>query len=372
MRWWRPPATLRWRLTALYGALFLAAGAALLTITYLLVSRQLHGGVEPPEPSPPFAGSSVLRDALAQQRDDTLHQLIVQSAVALGLMAVIAGGLGWIVAGRALRPLRDITATAQRLSTRNLDERIDLRGPHGELKELADTFDAMLSRLGDAFEAQRRFVANASHELRTPLTVQRAAIDVALADPHPTVDSLTTMALRVRAATERHEHLIASLLLLARGQGGIARYDDVDLAAAVEAALAAVRDDAGARGVRVAAGLRPATLLGDRTLLERLAGNLLDNAVRYNVPDGWLTVDTGDTGDGVVLRVTNSGPVVPPDRVDELFQPFRRLAPDRSGTRHGLGLSIVASIAAAHHGTCAAEARPDGGLDITVTLPASP
>jgi signal transduction histidine kinase len=406
--------TLRWRLTALYGGLFLAAGIVLLAITYVLVSRQLDERTIHATPSPPgdvTAGelgrvdeldelneldrefgldlpldvepdlelgdgdgprltvAGLLRDALDSQREEALNDLLTQSAIALAIVAVVAGGLGWVVAGRALRPLREITATARRLSTDNLDQRIALRGPRGELTELADTFDAMLTRLSAAFEAQRSFVANASHELRTPLAVQRAAIDVALADPEPSVESLTAMAVRVRAATERHERVIASLLALARSQGGIERWEDVDLAAVAATAW----PDAAARGLRFTPRLDPAPLRGDRVLLERLAANLIDNAVRYNIEGGWLTVETaGDPATGTVtLRVTNSGPPVPPERVAELFQPFRRLGDARTGGT-GLGLSIVAAIAQAHHGTCAARARPDGGLEIAVRLPVRP
>jgi signal transduction histidine kinase len=392
-----PPATLRWRLTALYGGLLLAAGIAILVITYLLVSQRLEGrkirsDISPEEMTPqdiehlnrefgvdidPSVGegdrpvdlNAILGDALDEDRNQTLNELLTQSLIALAIVAVVAGVLGWLIAGRVLRPLRDITATARRLSTDNLDERIGLRGPRDELSELADTFDAMLARLAAAFEAQRRFVANASHELRTPLTVQRAAIDVALAAPHPTVESLTAMAIRVRNATERHERVIGSLFALAHSQTGIERYEEVDLAAVAATAW----PDEGTNGVRFTPQLSPARLRGDRVLLERLAANLIDNGVRYNVAGGWLNVETfSDPASGIVtLRVANSGPQVPPERVTELFQPFRRLGDARKGGT-GLGLSIVAAIAQAHHGTCAARARPEGGLEIAVRLPVSP
>jgi signal transduction histidine kinase len=455
----RPRGSLRLRLTALYGGLFLVAGVALLAITYALVAGQLNRrGAGPPDlgslplQEPPEGlddglfgsgdaaagpgerlrdGLDLLREvtgqAVARQREEALDQLLVQSAIALGITAVLAIGLGWVVAGRALRPVREITATARRLSTHNLDERIALRGGGGELKELADTFDAMLARLAAAFEAQRRFAANASHELRTPLTVQRAAIDVALA--HPSTESLTAMAVRLRAATERHERLIAGLLVLARSQAGVASREEVDLAAVAAAALAAATapaearagDDAGdapgaegtasraggpegasrgpdsggapdgvsgagdpagaarADGFRKTAGptaerrLGAARLSGDPVLLERLAANLVDNAVRHNVPGGRLVVETYGDGRNAVLRVANSGPPVPQQDVPALFEPFRRLAPDRTGppTGFGLGLSIVAAVCAAHHGTCVARARSEGGLDVTVTLPAA-
>jgi signal transduction histidine kinase len=357
--------TLRRRLTALYGALFFAAGVTMLTIVYVVLSRRI-----PRVPRIPVGRIAVRREVrqlllaeLTNQRDRALHELLIGSLIALAIVTVVAGALGWAVAGRALRPVRDITATAQRLSTHNLDERINLDGPPDELKELADTFDAMLDRLSSAFESQRQFVANASHELRTPLTVQRAAIDVALDDPEPTVDKLRTMALRLRDATDRNEHLIESLLTLARSQAGVERFDEVDLADVARTTLAA----APARGVTVQPQLHNAPTRGDRALLERLAANLTDNALRHNVPGGWVRVETAADGHTAMLRVSNSSPPVPTELVEQLFVPFRRFDADRTG--HGLGLSIVAAVVTAHHGRRFARALPDGGLEITVVLP---
>lgn len=363
-------STLRWRLTALYGALFLAAGVTMLTIVYVLLSRRI-----PRAPRVNIGGVAVRREvrqailrALNNQRERALHELVVQSLIALAVVTVVAGVLGWVVAGRALRPLRDITATAQRLSTHNLGERINLSAADGELKELADTFDGMLDRLSNAFDAQRQFVANASHELRTPLTVQRAAIDVALDDPAPTVEKMRTMALRLRDSTDRNEHLIASLLTLARSQAGIERFDDVDVAGAARAAIAA----APTRDVTVQPVLGPAMVRGDRSLIERLIGNLVDNAVRHNVQHGWVQVETSSDGHDAFIRVANSGPLLPPERVEELFIPFHRMAGDRGRDGYGLGLSIVAAIVDAHHGMRSAFARPDGGLEVTILLPVWP
>ncbi|MFG1999309.1 sensor histidine kinase [Spirillospora sp. NPDC048911] len=339
----------------------------LVAITYALLASRLQAAAPPDLPELPFRPEGlpggVLDEALARQRDQTLDQLLAQSMVALAIASVIAVALGWVVAGRALRPLRDITATARRLSTDNLDERIGLGGPRDEVKELADTFDAMLARLAAAFEAQRRFVANASHELRTPLTVQRAAVDVALAEP--SLRSLTAMAVRVRAATQRHERLIASLLTLARSERGVEHYEDVDLAETVQTVL--VGTDT--RDLKVVPRLRPAPVRGDPALLERLAVNLLDNAVRHNTADGWIEVRVRSENGAVTLHVANSGSVVPAEKVDMLFEPFRRHAPDRSAGGHGLGLSIVAAIVEAHGGNCSASARPEGGLEVTVGLP---
>lgn len=376
----RSSHSLRWRLTALYGGLFLAAGITMLTIVYALLSRRLPSAprvnipaIEARDNLPPRvirALNSVraLRNTVNHQRENALHQLINQSLIALAVVTVVAAVLGWLVAGRALRPLRDITATARRLSTQNLGERINLRGPDDELKELADTFDGMLDRLAGAFNAQRQFVANASHELRTPLTVQRAAIDVALDDPAPTIESMRTMALRLRDATDRNEHLIASLLTLARSQAGIERFDDLDLAGVVRAAIATTATS----GVTINQSLAPASLWGDRGLLERLVGNLLDNAIRHNVQDGWILVETASDGQYATLRVANSGPTVPSERVDELFVPFHRMAGDRGREGYGLGLSIVAAVVDAHHGSRVARALPGGGLEVTVVLPALP
>ena len=376
----RLPGSLRWRLTALYGGLFVLAGVTLTAITYVLVAGRLprNGSLlDIPLPSIPDLRRGpqgviqAIEDARAHDRSEALRQLITQSAIALGIVAVVAVLLGWLVAGRALRPIREITATARRLSTHNLDERINLAGPPGELKELADTFDAMLTRLSAAFEAQRRFAANVSHELRTPLTVQRAAIDVALADP--SIESLQTMALRLRAANERQEHVIASLLTLARSQAGIERHESVDLATTVASAIDGAAGEIAERGIRVDRQLHLALLSGDPALLERLVANLVHNAVRHNEPGGWVGLDTGSDGRTVMLRVSNTGPVVPAERVGQLFEPFRRNAPDRTGAPagYGLGLSIVSAITAAHGGSCTAQARPGGGLDVAIGLPVS-
>jgi signal transduction histidine kinase len=377
--------TVRFQLTALYGTLFVVSGALLLGITYWLVASRNEkavvrgrcekaGGIPAECAVPPEARN--LARQLNRERTAWLHHLLTYSGVALGVTVVVSIGLSWLAAGRVLRPLRRITATARSLSTENLHERIGLTGPDDELKELGDTFDAMLARLDGAFDAQRRFIANASHELRTPLTVQRAAVDVALADRAPTVDSLRTMAEQIRAGTQRQERLIESLLALARGQRGVEHWDRLDLADIVGETLEA----AGARpsGLRITQDLAPAAVLGDRTLLDQLTANLVDNATRHNVPGGWVSVRT-DVRDGrALLRVANSGPVIEPDAVESLFQPFRRLGADRTADRTsrgsapgvGLGLSIVAAIAAAHHGTVAARPLAQGGLEVVVMLPA--
>jgi signal transduction histidine kinase len=313
-------------------------------------------------------------------RDKALHELLVQSSVALGIMAVGSIGLGWVVAGRALQPLAQVTSTARHLSEDNLHQRLDLQGPPDELKELADTFDTMLGRLESAFDGQRRFVANASHELRTPLSIQRTLVDVALADPDATTEDLRAMAVSVREAVDRSERLIEGLLVLARSERATFERTACDLAAVAGLALDQVREEASERSIQLSTHLEPAPLSGNRVLLERLATNLLQNAVRHNSDgsggsDGaWVEVSTLIDAGSAVLRVRNSGPVVPATEVPGLFEPFRRLTRDRTGSSRGvgLGLSIVRAVALAHGGSVEATAPSTGGLEVEVRLPAPP
>ena len=392
--------SIRLRLTLVYGGMFLAAGAVLLALNYALVQRSLHretgavGMVVTPGPDEPLPGAidfvrpapvpgqvvttdgRRLEDVLGafeeQLREETLHQLVVQSGLALGLMALASVGLGWALAGRVLRPIQDMTATARRLSDTNLHERLALDGPADELKELADTFHAMLARLEAAFQSQRQFVANASHELRTPLAIQRTLVDVALADPDATPEELRAMAASVRDAVDRSEHLIEGLLLLARSQQGLGAVAPVDLAQLVGVAVDQASPEAEGAGISIRRDLRPAQITGNRLLLEQLAANLVQNAVRHNVPGGWVEVVTAATGGQATLTVRNSGDRIPSDAVPGLFEPFRRLSGDRVGPRggHGLGLSIVQAVTTAHQGQVRAEPLDDGGLAVVVTLPA--
>jgi signal transduction histidine kinase len=379
--------------------MFLAAGAVLLTLNYALVQRGLHRqtgpvgvelppGLEGPAPGEitfirpaPTPGELVVSDGRpleevlgqfeAKLRNEALHELVVQSGLALGLMALASVGLGWMLAGRVLRPIQDMTATARRLSDTNLHERLAMEGPADELKELADTFDDMLGRLEAAFESQRRFVANASHELRTPLAIQRTLVDVALADPDATPEDLRAMAASVRDAVDRSERLIDGLLVLARSQQGVGATTPLDLAAIAGSAVDQAATEIKARDISLRRDLQPAPLSGNRVLLEQLAANLVGNAVRHNVQGGWMEVTTAATDGGVTLRVSNGGTPVAPEQVDRLFEPFQRLAPDRVGTGrgHGLGLSIVKAVALAHRGSVRAEALDAGGLSVTVSLP---
>jgi signal transduction histidine kinase len=378
----------RSRLTLLYVSLFTLGGVALVFITYLLVANTLH-----PATAPRIAprvqraldqclqatrtgGASVMpkcaavytngvQAGAAAQRSATLSHLLTYSLLSLAGATVLAGIAGWIVAGRILRPVHRLTVAARAASEQNLSQRIALQGPRDELRELADTFDTMLGRLDRAFSSQRQFIANASHELRTPLTVMRTAMDVVLAKPEPTREELVSMAAEVRQAVDHSERLIEVLLILARNDQARALTDPLDLATVAEDAL----EGRTASTITTTAALGEAPVTGDTVLLERLVANLLDNAERYNNPGGTVSITTTTDGTGSLVRVVNTGLVVPPDQVERLFLPFTRLD-DR--TRHdgfGLGLALVASIAAVHSGSVRAIAIPAGGLDITVRLP---
>jgi signal transduction histidine kinase len=399
-----PRHTIRLRLTLLYGGLFLASGTGLLIITYVLVAHQLPPfvvnhpqavgtGVGPgtmisgpraaacaPAQSVPVTPAQFARCArqaqafIASQRAAELNQLLTKSGIALAIMAVISIGLGWLVAGRVLRPLRTITTAAQRLSASSLHQRLALAGPDDELKELSDTFDGLLARLEASFAAQRQFVANASHELRTPLARQRAVVEVALADRERTVASLSHACRRVLAAGEQQERLIEALLTLARSQRGLGRREPVELAAITGDAVQSRLAEAGRRGLTVHDDLSPGLALGDARLAERLVANLLDNALRHNTPGGWVRVRTGSRAGHAVLSVANSGPAIAPAQLGGLFEPFQRLGADRTGGHDGLGLglSIVRAIADAHQARLRARALPAGGLDVQIRFPAIP
>jgi signal transduction histidine kinase len=311
-----------------------------------------------------------LKRVRRQLETAALNQIAAQSGAALAVMALVSIGLGWLVAGRVLRPLAAITATARRLEGSTLHERLHFQGPQDELKELADTFDQMLGRLDAAFETQRRFVANASHELRTPLAIARTEVDVALADPDTAPDELRAMAGRVLEANQRSERLIEGLLTLARSERQLRAREPVDLSVAAADALEVAAREVERLGLRVSRMLGAAPVAGDRALLERLVANLVENAVRHNRPGGWVEVDTGRAGPLAVVRVANGGPPIPPDQVATLFEPFRRLEADRTGSDRGagLGLSIVKAVAAAHGGRATARPLEDGGLEVTVEL----
>jgi signal transduction histidine kinase len=381
-----PAPTIRLRMTALYGLVFLILGAVLLTIGYELVRHNLDTpgdyrrelqklGIVPPgffgRPAGFAPGSTGARiaDAIrAQLRSDALHRLLVEYVVALGAMTIVSVVAGWLVAGRALRPLRDITATARRVSGENLGERIGLKGPADELRELADTFDGMLSRLDGAFASQRHFVANASHELRTPLAIMRTEVDVSLADPDASVEDLRRMGDAVRETTDRCERLIEGLLMLARSEAAIGRDAPVEISALAADCITDLRARAEEAHVSVRDELAPAWTRGEPALLERMIANLVDNGIRHNEPGGWLRVSTWSRGRSVHLTVSNGGPRIAPEDAATLAEPFRRL--DRGAGGFGLGLSIVRSVVEAHGGTLEVSAPDEGGLVVQIELPA--
>jgi signal transduction histidine kinase len=307
----------------------------------------------------------------AAQRATDSHQLLVNSGIALAIVAVLALLAGWLVAGRMLRPIRTITRTAQRISSTSLHERLALDGPPDELKELGDTLDDLFGRLDAAFEAQRHFVANASHELRTPLTAERNLLQVALDDPNTSAESWRSTAKELLDSNDEHKHLIEALLALASSESGLEQREQTDLADICRTALARPSIDTGRLALRVETALHPAPLDGDPRLVERLVTNLVDNAIWHNVAGGHVQIST-DTVDGkAVLTVTNTGPIIAPSEIDRLFRPFQRLDPRRTHHKsgHGLGLSIVRAIATSHNAAVSARPLPDGGLSVTVTFP---
>jgi signal transduction histidine kinase len=307
----------------------------------------------------------------AVQRAADSHQLLVNSGIALAIVAVLALLAGWLVAGRMLRPIRTITRTAQRISSTSLHERLALAGPQDELKELGDTLDGLFARLEAAFEAQRHFVANASHELRTPLTAERTLLQVALDDPDTTIGAWRSTAKEVLASSDEQARLIEALLTLASSESGLTGREPVDLAAAVGATLADLQPEIDRLGIHIDGAAIPAPLDGDSLLVERLVANLLTNAVRHNVAGGRVEVVTGLTDGTAVLSVTNTGPRIPPAEVERLFQPFQRLNRRRANYKdgHGLGLSIVRAIAIAHGATITAQSELRGGLSVKVDFP---
>jgi signal transduction histidine kinase len=424
---WMPRRTVRLRLTVLYGALFLACGTGLLLITYLLVAHRLPtyisqhqsaggsseaggtvvafqaggtaGPCRPTAPGMPLQPGSVseagplsltvpvpgadtatassmrdqLQQCLAAGQDGELNKLLTESGIALAIMTVASAGLGWLVAGRALRPLRTMTCAARSISASSLNARLALAGPDDELKELGDTFDGLLGRLEAAFGAQRQFVANASHELRTPLARQQTMIEVALADPQASAESLRATCQRVLAAGQQQERLIEALLTLARSERGLDRREPFDLQTLTADIVAARWHEADAGGLSLRTALDPALALGDSRLAERLVANLVDNAMRHNLPEGSASVTTGTSDGRAFLSVSNTGPGVPPEQVERLFQPFQRLTGGRTA-RDGLGLGLPIAVAIAHAHGAALRARPHrgGGLEVEVHFPCIP
>jgi signal transduction histidine kinase len=402
--------TIRLKLTLWYGFVFILGGVILIAANYYMVRNSLNiapekaraavaqkfgldpsalefghfPGFDPGQPMDRYILVNVngvlvplprlLNEAQNHLRAEALRQLWIRSLIALAIMVVIVFGLSWLVAGRMLRPLHAITSTARRLSGSTLHERINLHGPRDELKELADTFDSMLGRLDSAFSAQREFVANASHELRTPLTIIRTEVDVALSDPEVSPEELQEMGAAITEAVGRSEGLIDGLLVLASADAdGRPAMTELDLAEIAANEVDLTSSEADSLGLRLELDLEPAPVLGEQALLERMVGNLVENSITHNLPDGWFSVKTRTVGDKAVLTVANSGPILSPEDLERLFERFYR--PDKSRSRKtggfGLGLSIVKSVVTAHEGTVALAGLPEGGLEVTVTLPAA-
>jgi signal transduction histidine kinase len=367
-----PFRTVRMRLTALYCALFVLSGVVLLAITNGVGSIS----------SQSESASSGAAGGSTQQTSSTVasaqsHQYLIGSAIALGVMVVLSVAAGWVVAGRVLRPLRQMTTAARRISADSLHERLAIDGPEDELKDLADTIDALLERLDSAFAAQRRFVANASHELRTPLAAMRVSVDVAAAKPGPVAPGTTSLAGQVRAELDKVDQLLEGLLVLARAEhGALPGRGLLPLDYVVSAALAARADAVAARNLTVqhVGGSDGIWVEGSQPLLRRMADNLIGNAIAHNHDGGWIAVTTMASAGAARLTVENGGEILDPAQVAGLGQPFRRLGADRTGSDDGagLGLSIVAAISHAHGGTLQLQARADGGLVVTVALPLAP
>jgi signal transduction histidine kinase len=393
-----PRRTIRLRLALLYGGLFFISGAVLLAFTYTAASRT-HGAYSQPVPAPFIGHSSVAapgqvpvapqsrqvgpvprgspRQSVTvsivdpNQRSADLRVLAIVSVIALAIMAAVSMGLGWLIAGRVLRPLRTITTAARDISPTNLHRRLALDGPNDEFKELGDTFDGLLARLDASFHSQRQFVANASHELRTPLARLKTLVQVTLADPNATPEALRAAHERVLASEQQLEGLIEALLSLASSERDLDRREPVDLMAVTDEVLAGRRPEIERRGLQLNATLGSAGVEGNPQLIERLVANLIDNAIRHNTTPGQIDVTTTTTVGQPILSVANSGSVIAPAELDRLQRPFQRLGADRThqGDGHGLGLSIIYAIATAHGATLSVHSQAAGGLHVTVRFP---
>ncbi len=373
-RFWRlAPRSARLRLTLVYSGMFLVLGTVIVVLIFAIGAGQSSVSVASSSPTPVGAGgASVAHAAATQQHTADVNRLLGGAWITLVLTALISAPLGWFVAGRVLRPLRQMSLATQAISAGSLHQRLALTGADDEFKQLGDTIDDLLSRLESSFAAQRRFVANAAHELRTPLTVERALLQVALADPDADTAKLRATCEELIASGREQERLLDALLTLATSERGLDRRDVIDLASLIEAALATA--SAAIQGLEITTELEPVLISGDRALIERLVHNLLDNAIGYNRPGGRIEVRTESRPAAAILTVSNTGPRISAEQVDRLFEPFRRLDGDRTASdgHHGLGLSIVRAVAQAHEADVAATPVPGGGLTLTVTFPALP
>ena len=370
-----PRRTLRVRLALLYAALFCVSAVALAAVALVFRPDFLMGT------SSAAASHIPVHPAHCCQRGQSLGSIAATVAhdvsqnpagvAIVGVMVVLAVGVGWLVAGRLVRPLRAITASARDISASNLHRRLGLRGHDDEFTELGQTLDDLFARLEAAFEAQRHFIANASHELRTPLTAGRALLQVAIADPEPSIQGLRATCEELVELSDQQERLIAALLTLANSQRGLGHPEPLDLADITQNVLLVRRAEAERRGIRLSTALAAAPATGDPSLAESLVVNLIDNAIRHNLPGGQAEITTALTTGGAAITVSNTGTLIPPGEVEDLFQPFRQLGTQRirHGEGHGLGLAIVRAIADAHGAALTARARPGGGLEIAVIFP---
>jgi signal transduction histidine kinase len=353
--------TLRTQLTLLYAGLLAALGGALI---FGLVPLRGTSSVG--------IGPNAAAEMAAQ--NSHIRQVEIIGVAALAVMVLLALAGGWLIAGRLLRPLRTITATARDISASNLNRRLGLDGRDDEFAELGETLDDLFGRLEASFESQRHFVANASHELRTPLTAERTLLQVALADPDATAQTLRSACEQVLALGDQQERLIEALLTLATSEGGIEQWEPFDLAAVAWHVITLSREEAGRRGVHIETRLAEAPTAGDPRLTESLVANLVDNAIRHNSGEGRAEISTAAAGGQATIRVRNTGAVIPPELLGRLFQPFGRAGGERIRHTggHGLGLAIVQAIARAHGATLTPQALPEGGLDVEVTFPGKP
>ncbi len=370
-RWLRlPPGKARLRLTLMYSALFLVLGAIVVGLIVAVASTGRIGGSSSVSAAP-TGGPFGIQSVQSQQHADDVARLLIGAFAALVLAAGISTLLGWFAAGRVLRPLSEMASAARTITTGNLHERLGIEGPEDEFKALGDTLDDLLARLETSFAAQRRFVANAAHELRTPLTVERTLLQVALADPNASAESLRATCEELLTSGRDQERLLDSLLTLATSERGLEIREPIDLTRIVAGVVESTRSSAAERRLELQESLGRAAVFGDSALVERLVANLIENALIYNRVEGLVEVDTGTRAERAFLSVANTGPPVRAQEIERLFEPFQRLQRDRTGSggRYGLGLSIVRAIATAHDAEVLAEPRQDGGLTVTVTFP---
>lgn len=369
--------TVRSRMALTLTALVVAAGAVLLVASYVLVRANINGTKLPRGGLVPAGGTlhpvappgSGVRVEIAHH---TLSTLVWEYSAIGAALIVVAALVAWLLAGRILRPIRTITATARRITSEDLHERLALPGPHdelGELGELGDTFDSMLARLETSFQDEQLFAANAAHQLRTPLAVLCAELELLATSPDPDVAEVRDSASRMRRTVVNAQQLLDKLLILTRcsippEDRQFARLDQLVLER-----LSRSSEQVTDKALTVEQDLAPVTVLGDRALLAEMIDNLVDNAFRYNIPRGHVGVQTRALPKSAVLEVTNTGPPIPRAEVLGLLEPFRRANQQRVGSGHGLGLSVVQAIAKAHDGNVDLEAPGDGGLHVRVILP---